>query len=308
MGIKFNLVFNDIKIRNLEQLKENFYIEDVLLSYKNKKLMQWLEDRNLSNEAQKIQEIDSNLSEFGIIKIIMAVLEIEFSKIKIIKNSKDTEALTEDNSEILEYQEKIKNLENELEIIKIQMQIKSKDIFVPVFKSLLTNKIDSYIDLKEKIKANYKELRTIRNIIEKIEINYSDDFNKDSNFVEEFRDLPLVIFAVLMNKNLNTPALKDRLKGINYFYLNYGSQIIINNRLYEKNYTYIEKYITKININNRIRQKFEGSMLFLGLNSKLYFLDHYYNIQRYDIINDFEIDPINETNNNDIYVYYIKID
>jgi len=305
MGIKFNLIFNDIKIGNLAQLKENFYIEDVLLCYKNEKLIQWLEDRNLSNESEKIKEIDSNLSEFEIIKIITEVLKIESSKIKIIKNTKDTEDLTEDNSEILEYKEKIKNLENELEILKIQ--IKSKDIIVPVLKSL-KKRTDSYIDLKDKIKANHIELKFIRNIIEEIEISFFNEFNKDYGFFEEFRDSPLVIFAVLMNKKLDISYLKGRLEFIKYFYLNYGSQIIINNKLSENNYSYLGKYIQQINKNGSI-EKNESLILFLGKNTKLYSPGiHYNNIQKYSIMKNFEIDLIDQNNKEDIYVYYIKIE
>jgi len=320
MGIKFNLIFNDIKIRNLAELKENFYIEDVLLCYKNERLIQWLEDRNLYNESKKIKGIDSNLYEFEIIKIIIEVLEIKFYQIKIIKNNKESETLIEDDSKILEYEEKIQELKNELKFknSKIKsledefiLQEKSEEIIAPVIKSLLTKKIDSYIHLKNKIKVNDKELRTIRNIIKEIEINYFNDFNQDSNFFKEFQDFPLVIFAVLMNKNLREGFLeKFRSRLLNYFIFNYRGEFSINGFPVPSTFPYIRNYI-KINYkNNEFIETGENLILGLGSNSKLWSLNKYHDSSRikYDIIKDFILCSINQYNNNDIYVFYIKMD
>lgn len=63
--IKFPLeMANEVKVRTLEELRENFDLEKVLAYYVDGKLLTWLNDRYYENEAQQISQLDSSSSDF----------------------------------------------------------------------------------------------------------------------------------------------------------------------------------------------------------------------------------------------------
>lgn len=55
--IKFNLIVDGKPIRNLDELRENFNIEDVLAFYRNGLLSRWLESRDLTEEFSELKTI-----------------------------------------------------------------------------------------------------------------------------------------------------------------------------------------------------------------------------------------------------------
>ena len=55
--IKFNLICDDKPVRTIEDLQENFSIEDVLKYYQNGLLLRWLEVRGYEAEYKKVSEI-----------------------------------------------------------------------------------------------------------------------------------------------------------------------------------------------------------------------------------------------------------
>lgn len=62
--IKFNLILDGEPVRTLEQLKDNFNIDDILQHYKSGVLQRWLETRGIEEELKKINKIKgSNLIE-----------------------------------------------------------------------------------------------------------------------------------------------------------------------------------------------------------------------------------------------------
>lgn len=56
-AIKFNLILDGKPVRNLEELRDNFNIEDILASYRNGLLNRWLETRGLSGEIADLEKI-----------------------------------------------------------------------------------------------------------------------------------------------------------------------------------------------------------------------------------------------------------
>ena len=58
--IKFALEMNGEKIRNLEELKENFDLDTAAQYLLDGKLLTWLEDRFYEDEADQVREIDTN--------------------------------------------------------------------------------------------------------------------------------------------------------------------------------------------------------------------------------------------------------
>ncbi|WP_312046474.1 hypothetical protein [Anaerotignum sp.] len=56
-AIKFNLICDDMPIRTIEDLQNNFSVEDVLAYYNNKLLHRWLEVRGYAEELAKVSAI-----------------------------------------------------------------------------------------------------------------------------------------------------------------------------------------------------------------------------------------------------------
>ncbi|WP_270657721.1 hypothetical protein [Aeromonas sp. Y293-4] len=63
--IKFNLIVDGKPIRNLDELRENFNIEDVLAFYRNGLLSRWLESRDLTEEFSELKTISEDDVEAG---------------------------------------------------------------------------------------------------------------------------------------------------------------------------------------------------------------------------------------------------
>lgn len=55
--IKFNLICDNKPIRTIEDLQNNFSIEDVLAYYNNQLLHRWLEVRDYKEELEKVRAI-----------------------------------------------------------------------------------------------------------------------------------------------------------------------------------------------------------------------------------------------------------
>lgn len=63
--IRFPLVMaDDTEVRDLDELREHFDLEAVLGYYESGKLLTWLRDRYLEDEADAVEELDKSKSEF----------------------------------------------------------------------------------------------------------------------------------------------------------------------------------------------------------------------------------------------------
>jgi len=96
--IKFNLICDNKPIRTIEDLQNNFSIEDVLAYYNNKLLHRWLEVRDYKEELEKVRAI-----------MMDKPIEIIKELIKIFKVTTDDKKI-EEGVYILEYLEKRKEL------------------------------------------------------------------------------------------------------------------------------------------------------------------------------------------------------
>lgn len=83
--IKFNLICDKKPIRTIEDLQENFSIEDVLEYYKNKLLHRWLEVRGYSTYLDKVNGIESE-NTIEIVKSLIKIFEIEVNEQEIEKS------------------------------------------------------------------------------------------------------------------------------------------------------------------------------------------------------------------------------
>lgn len=80
--IKFNLICDGKPIRTIEDLQENFCIEDVLKYYHNGLLQRWLDVRSYKDEHAKVAAIASN-KDMDVIKELLQIFAVEMDEKKI---------------------------------------------------------------------------------------------------------------------------------------------------------------------------------------------------------------------------------
>lgn len=122
--IKFPLIMKEeIQIRTIEELRDNFEFEKVMEYYINGKLMKWLEDRYYDEILQEIQSLNDKSDDFE--KNLCSAFNVEYVKkdvIKVeevkIKNDRllKLKQLT-DNEEILKQIDRIAFNQEELEML-----------------------------------------------------------------------------------------------------------------------------------------------------------------------------------------------
>lgn len=94
VAINFPLILkNNVKVRSIEELRENFDIEKIMEYYCNGKLLQWLERRYYDEIAEKIKALSQNNE-----KLVEKIAEILGAKIEKEK---------ENTINIVEIQEKV---------------------------------------------------------------------------------------------------------------------------------------------------------------------------------------------------------
>lgn len=88
--IRFPLEMKDgVEVRSIDELKENFSLEQVLFYLSNGKLIKWLCDRYLNEIADAVSELDQEDAEIG--KKICDIFEVEYIEVDKV----DMEALKE---------------------------------------------------------------------------------------------------------------------------------------------------------------------------------------------------------------------
>lgn len=178
--IKFNLILNQKPVRDLDDLRNNFSIEDILELYNNGLLKKWLKVREygvLLDEVDKI-ETESNMD---IIKQLIKIFEIEIDNKKI-----------EEGVAILGYiDERMIQLE-EFRKINFKTQSIIND-YHSGYDALINDIIENKDDMP-KIKANIKEIEN--NYFGLFNLNYRDLYNS------LIINAPLSVFAMLMNDKM----------------------------------------------------------------------------------------------------------
>lgn len=144
--IKFNLICDDKPVRTIEDLQNNFSIEDVLEYYNNKLLHRWLEVRGYSDELEKISAITSE-KPLEIIKELIIIFNVASNEKKI-----------EEAVYILEYLDERKELCD----IYSKNDFKTKSViddYQTGYKQLIDGILENPEDVA-RIKANIAEMVT----------------------------------------------------------------------------------------------------------------------------------------------------
>ncbi len=177
--IKFNLVCDEKPVRTIEDLQNNFSIEDVLAYYDNKLLHRWLGVRGYNTELEAVSAITSS-DPMEIIKELIRIFDVVTDEEKV-----------EESIYMLKYLDERK----ELCAIYEQKNYNSKHIiedyetgYRQLVEGILENPNDAAV-----IKANIAEM--VSNYSWILELSHRELF---WTLIRE--DLPLAIMCLLMNE------------------------------------------------------------------------------------------------------------
>ncbi len=184
-AIKFNLMLDSKPVRDIEGLRENFCIDDVLDFYQKRLLQKWLKVRGYEDLLEKVEAIKANQS---------AVIEL----IKIFDIQKSEKEIKEAVYSLEFWQERKIELE----------EWHKKDLRI---KEIVADYHNGYDVLKAKILENKEDMPFMKSATKEIYDKYLEIFRIDFRyFFNDFKEKsPLIVYAVLMNQDLRKFFLED---------------------------------------------------------------------------------------------------
>lgn len=175
-SIKFNLIVDGKPIRTIEELRENFCINDIDELYREGRLQKWLEVRGFDDYLAKVQEIKHDAPIYQLIDIFDMKGKISKEKInEIVSNiyyknerKRQLEAWEKKNNDVNSIIQGYHKKYNELK----EVMIKNPSNF-PLIKSTINEICENYFHL--------------------FELNYADFYH------QIYKNVPLIVYACLMN-------------------------------------------------------------------------------------------------------------
>lgn len=177
--IKFNLICDDKPIRSIEDLQDNFSIEDILVYYQNGLLLRWLEVRGYSDEYKKVADI-KEIEPLEIIKMLIKIFDIEADEKKV-----------EEGVYMLQFLDERKKLYEVYEQEKFKVNSITDD-YQAGYKQLIDGIIENPNDIA-RIKANVSELMS--------DYRWAMDLNHRELFWNLEKHSVLAILCLLMNED-----------------------------------------------------------------------------------------------------------
>lgn len=222
--IKFNLKCDDKPIRKIEDLQNNFSIEDVLAHFHNGNLERWLQVRGHQDYLDKVSKIDKSKGNIEIISQLIKIFDVSKDEneikeaVSILTYSKEKQEKL-DRYENLDFQKEIviQDYLNEYKELISKLQ-NTKDI--TIIKDCIKKIADNYFEL---FKLNYRfifwtllknlnDIIAIKEFVREMTDNYFELFklNYSSHF-EILRDIrPIAIMCLLMNENMRDYCLPKK--------------------------------------------------------------------------------------------------
>lgn len=188
--IKFNLICDNVPIRTIEDLWENFVIEDVLSYYNNKLLHRWLKVRGYSEELSKVEAI-SYTNSMDIIKELIKIFNVH-----------------EDNEQIDEKLYMLKYIEERNFLYEEYKKNRYKT------KQIIDDYKTGYIQLVEGIVNNPTDIAVIKSCISEMVENYDwvVELNHRCLFNIFLEKSKLAIMCLLMNEKSRSYYLPIEIK------------------------------------------------------------------------------------------------
>ncbi|MDR1606219.1 MAG: hypothetical protein LBS41_03805 [Streptococcaceae bacterium] len=195
--IKFNLNFDGKTIRTLEELKDNFFIEDVLKCYRNGLLHRWLSDREYAEELEKVKSITES-EDLPLIKRLSDIFEVEFDEAIVSEYEKQSK--------------KVSSIKPSPEPANSDSssgyQQRTLDSFER-YQQSISNAQERYLFLVDTIVENKTDIAKIKVAITEIDKYYY--FMYELNYIDLFyrfrEDAPAAIFVMLMNERMRQKYL-----------------------------------------------------------------------------------------------------
>ena len=175
--IKFNLICDDKPVRTIEDLQENFSIEDVLKYYQNGLLQRWLTVRGYTEELGKVSAITSK-EPMSIVKELIRIFGVS-------TDEKDIEK----GVYIMQFAEERKAQYEKYEQEKYKVN------------QIIYNYAKEYNSLVDDICAHPENEAVIKADIVEMEKNYSWVLDLDNRYLfwTMYDTSPLAIMCLLMN-------------------------------------------------------------------------------------------------------------
>lgn len=210
--IKFNIVVNDTVIRSVEQLKNNFNIDDVYELYSKGILQKWLLLKNEQLLAEKLDAISTkNIKE--IISEILSVFEytnedVETSAFAFVYRIEYKEKLEEFKTNAQKYESLVEEYHSDYEYLK--QKLSNPEMFIDY--NTTNTMDDDYLNSEEYYIQKAKEFSLIKTAVNEIAERYIRLFKLDVvTFFDEYMDHnPIVIMACMMNNKLVDILLEDQ--------------------------------------------------------------------------------------------------
>ena len=164
--IKFNLKCDRVQARTLEDVRENFSVEDMLHYFKNGLLEKWMQVRGFSNELERLRQIKEDSDE-GIVKALAKLFDVEV-------DDDDVGRILSDWKEWTEEKESKRSSE------------RAKELEQPITQKALDEYFADYQKYKNLLCGAGRNIFSIRNALGRIandyyrifEIDYSGLFNE----------------------------------------------------------------------------------------------------------------------------------
>jgi len=203
--IKFNLVIDREPVRNIDDLQENFNIEDLLEVYKNGSLKRWLLVRDMAKEAAELDKIKEDADAVKVATGLCRIFKADC-----------TEEQLKQAAYPFEFRQKFYAELKTMETLKDQRS------------EIIHSYHDGYDKLLDAMEANGDNYAFLKAAVNDIFLKYRGLYHMDADrFYKRFvSDYPLVILTLLANrksdrepvfpkpfnevfKDINTPSLLD---------------------------------------------------------------------------------------------------
>ena len=183
--IKFSLICDGNPVRTLEDLKNNFSIEDIITYFNNKLLHRWLSVRGYNVELEKVEKLQ-NLDCLELVKELIKIFDVETDPITIAENTY-----------ILQYKQERELLLEEYK----KMDFKAS--------AIIDDYHTGYRELIDTILENKNDIAKIKAAIKEIDRKYSNLYEMDyrSLFYNLSINAPMAVFVMLMNDNMRKKYL-----------------------------------------------------------------------------------------------------
>ena len=183
--IKFNLIIDKKPIRDIEDLVENFNIEDILEAYQNGSLKRWLSVRGLAEEVTKLDKIKGD------------TIETAHELCRIL-HAPCTKEQLEQGAYPFEFRQKFQAKLEQMASLKNQRD------------EIIREYHGGYDKLLSDMETQYDDYPFLKIAITQIYREYLGLFNLDiDRFYRRFIfDYPLVIFATLANLEMRDLLMK----------------------------------------------------------------------------------------------------